>query len=234
MTTEKQNEILFDALLKVATSEALKNEVNALPSEEELSEKYKPSAELDRRIRRIIIRGRAKSKTQRYTRRIRKIAAVIIIIIVTSSATLLSVEATRNAIFNAYIERFGKYTEIKFIDSTTDSKQSDAFFPEYLPEGFRKTSEKSYGNTIMIEYTDDAGIEILFLKRPADTGTSLINNEDAEYKEVDINGNTAYLFEAVSKNDNSVLLWQSDGMVFELTSQIDSDELIHIGNSIKK
>jgi hypothetical protein len=114
MTTEKQNEIWFDALLKVAASETLKNEMNMLPSEEVLNEKYQPSAELDRRIKRITTRSRLKTKIKKCARVTRKLAACIIIILAVSSVTLFNVEATRNAIFNAFIEQFGKYTEIKF------------------------------------------------------------------------------------------------------------------------
>jgi hypothetical protein len=233
MTREEQDEIWFDALLKVSVSEALKNEMNTFPSNEELNGKYKPSSELNRRIKWIITKGRIKSGIQIYAGILRKVAVCIIIILAVSSLTLFSVEATRNAIFNTFIERFDKYTEIKFRDFSTDDKLSNIYRPAYLPEGFKEISTESYGNTVMITYSNTAGIEIRFKQRPAGTGTSLIDNENTDYKEVEINGNKAYLFEAMTKDDYSILLWQSEGIVFELTSQISIDELVRIGNSIK-
>lgn len=234
MTEEEQNEVLFNALLKVAVSEAMKNEIDTLPSNEELNKEYIPSPKLDKQIKKIINQNRIKSKIKLYSKRTRNIAAVIIIIFVLSSITLLSVEATRNAIFNAFVEEFGQYTEIQFQVSETDSEQSDIYRPAYIPEGFKEKSMQSYGNTIMLIYSDDAGVEILFKQRLADVGTSLIDNENTKYTEIEIDGNKAYLFEAMTRDDYSVLLWQSEGVVFELTSQISSDELINIGNSLKK
>jgi hypothetical protein len=233
MTREEQDEIWFDALLKVSVSEALKNEMNTFPSNEELNGKYKPSSKLNRRVKWIITKGRIKSMIQIYGGILRKAAVCIIIILAVSSLTLFSVEATRNAIFNTFIERFDKYTEIKFKDPSTDDKLSNIYRPAYLPEGFKEISTGSYGNTVMITYSNATGAEIRFKQRPAGTGTSLIDNENTDYKEVEINGNKAYLFEAMTKDDYSVLLWQSEGIVFELTSQIGIDELVRIGNSIK-
>lgn len=234
MTTKKRNEIWFDALLKVAVSESLKNEIEILPSNEELNQQYKPSDKLDRQIKGMIKRNQLKPKMRIYSYILRKVAICIIIILSASSVTLLSVEATRNAIFNAFIDQFEKYTEVKFKDSTVDDKQDNIYRPTYLPEGFTEISTVSYGNATIKTYSDKTGNEILFKQRLADTGTALVDNENTNYKEIKIAGNIAYLFEALTKNDSSVLLWQSEGVVFELTSQISSDELVKIGKSIKK
>lgn len=234
MTTKKRNEIWFDALLKVAVSESLKNEIEILPSNEELNQQYKPSDKLDRQIKKIIKRNQFKPKTRVYSSILRKVVVCIIIIFAASSVTLLSVEATRNAIFNAFISQFEQYTEVKFKDSTIDDTQNNIYSPTYLPEGFTEISTISYGNSIIQTYSDKAGNEILLKYRVAETGTELVDNENTNYKEIKIAGNTAYLFKALTKNDSSVLLWQSGGVVFELSSPINSDELIKIGNSIKK
>lgn len=99
--------------------------------------------------------------------------------------------------------------------------------------GFKETSTQSYGNTIMTIYSDDAENKVMFKQRPADTGTILIDNENMEYKEFDIKGNIAYLFESKTKGDYNVLVWQSEEIAFEITSQISSDEIINIANNIK-
>ncbi len=74
--------------------------------------------------------------------------------------TLLSVEATRNAIFNAIIKKFDKYTEIKFNKGVEDETNNKLYSPIYLPQGFRETSVVTYGNSIMIIYTNNEGNEI--------------------------------------------------------------------------
>lgn len=234
MTREEKNSIWFDSLLRIATSEALRNEIELLPSKEELDKKFHPSDKLSRRIKRIIIRNRMEQKIHAYAKIARKIAAVVIILYTASSITLLSVEATRNAIYNLIIEHHDKYTEIRFDNSITDKAHSDLYSPTYLPQGFKETSTVTYGNSVMQVYTNEEGIEILFKQRPVETGTSLIDNENTEYKQIEIGGNVAYLFEALTTEDYNVLLWQSEGVVFELTSLLSSDELTQIGSNLSK
>lgn len=101
MVQEKsQNEKLFDALLKVAAEEALKREMESLPSVEELNELCKSSVEMDERIKRLIKHSFRKKKRNRIIKKAGKIAASVAITIAVLSTALLSVEATRNAIFN--------------------------------------------------------------------------------------------------------------------------------------
>ncbi|MGI6576551.1 MAG: hypothetical protein ACOX1Q_00595 [Eubacteriales bacterium] len=54
MQDKIHNEKIFDALLKVAVDEALKREMESLPSVEELDKIYKPSAAMDKRIKDLI------------------------------------------------------------------------------------------------------------------------------------------------------------------------------------
>jgi len=147
---------------------------------------------------------------------------------------LLSVEATRNVIFNTIIEWHEKYTKVEFKDSATDSKQSGVYQPSYLPQGFSQTSLTKLGNVHMLIYSNDTGETIIFSQWIYGSGASSVDNENKKYSEIEISGNKAYLFEAITEEDSNVLTWQAVGMVFELTSPIDSKELIHIAESLKK
>ncbi|AGL02459.1 DUF4367 domain-containing protein [Desulfoscipio gibsoniae] len=234
MAGKERSEMLFDALLKVAVTETFQKELDALPSNEELNETYKPSPELDRRIKKLIYQSQRKSKIRHFAKRFAKVAVCIAIVFTFLNAVLLSVEATRNSIFNAIIAWQEKYTEVKFGESKKESQQDNVYRPTYLPEGYKETAAERYGNTFTIIYTNNAGEEILFDQRPAESGTSLVDNENTEYTKVKISDNTAYLFKAMTTDDSNVLIWQSDGLVYELISKIDSTELIRIGESLKK
>lgn len=233
MTSKELNKELFDSLLKAAVSDALKNDMDALPDNEELNQKFKSSPELDKRINQLIFKGKIKSKIQYFHKRFRKIAACFIIILVLSSITLFSVEATRNIILNALVDQFGDYTQIQFHDSAIENTQKNINRPAYLPKGFNEVSNETCGNTIVQIYSNESGDEIVFKQWPAEAGTVLIDNENTEYTEVEISGNKGYLFKSLTKENYNVFLWQSEGIVFELTSQISSDELIRIGKSLK-
>lgn len=230
MTDQNRNEMLFDALLEVAVSEAFKKEMDAFPSEKELNKAYNPSPELDKRIRKLIDQNYRRLIIRRLVKSAGKVAACIAIIFTVLSVILLSVGASRNAILNAVVEWTEKYTKIQFQDTAADAEYHLA----YLPEGFSLTATESFGSTVMLKYANKAGIEIIFKQRLAERSTSLFDNENSDYIEIDISSNPAYLFEALADDDYNVLIWQSKGVVFELTSALDSTELIRIGESVKK
>lgn len=234
MSSEDRNKELFDSLLKAAISDALKDEMDALPSNKELNEKFQMSEDLDKRIKKLIFEHKIKFKIRYFVKSNRKIAACFMVIIILSSATLLSVEATRNVILNTFVNQFGKYTQIQFHDSSAGGQQMDIFRPAYLPEGYKKVSEDLYGNSALLVYSNESDTEIVFKQRKAEEGTALVDNENTNYTEVDISGNTAYLFKAVKDDNYNVLLWKSHDVVFELTSKVNSDELIRMGKSLKK
>lgn len=234
MTSEDRNKELFDSLLKAAVSDALRDEMDALPSNKELNEKFPTSAEMDKRMKKLIFQRKIRSNIRHFVKSNRKIAACFMVIIVLSSVTLLSVEATRNVILNTFVNQFGKYTQIQFHDSSAGGQQMDIYRPAYLPEGYKKISEEVYGNAALLVYSNESDSEIVLKQRKAEEGTALIDNENTNYTEVDISGNTAYLFKAVKDDNYNVLLWKSQDVVFELTSDVNSDELIRMGRSMEK
>ena len=213
--------------MKIAVREAFEREMSELGSEE-ADETDKPSPELEKRVKRLIDKSYMKSKMRRYMKLAGKIAVCICI---TFTIISLSVRATRNAIFNAIIELQEKYTRVDFGESET---VTGIYRPTYLPEGFSETSTVKFGNTVMIKYSKADDAEIVLSQRPAESGTSLVDNENTDYMEVEVSGVTAYLFSGSSANDISTLIWQANGTVFELTSTISIDELIKIGKSLKK
>jgi len=231
MQDKIHNEKIFDALLKVAVDEALKREMESLPSVEELDKIYKPSAAMDKRIKDLIKKDVRKRKRSGIIKRAGKAAASIAIIITVLSTVLLSVKATRNAIFNAFINWKEKSAEIKFDDP--DKNENGIYKPTYIPEGFSEESTSKFGDTYTIIYKNDNGDSILFDQLPADGGDIKVDNENSKYDIFSISGKTAYLFEATSADDRSVLIWEENDTAFQITGSISKDELIHICESIE-
>lgn len=229
MTACGRSEALFDALLKIAVTEAYEKELDALPGDEALSGCI-PSPVLHRRIMSLIQRGYRKAVERRVIKKLGKAAACLCIILTVSSIVLMSVGATRNAIFNALIRWNEQYTEIQFGDASVN----DSFYrPLYLPEGFGEKSVEASASFTTIVYMNSSGVKIVFDQQPAGTGTTLIDNENTDYVGIQLSGNPGYLFEAKTKSDSSVLIWEEEGVVFELMSTISREELVRIGESIK-
>ena len=62
MNDSTTSEALFDAILEVAIEKAFEKEMSELPSSEELNKIYKPSMELDKRIKKLINQKNRKLK----------------------------------------------------------------------------------------------------------------------------------------------------------------------------
>jgi hypothetical protein len=232
MTSQEKNKAIFDALLQVAAEDAFQREIDALPSIEELNSIYQPSEQFDRKIKALIRNSYFKNRFKKILRKAIKIAACIAVVFMLLSVTLLSVKATRNAIFNALIEWREKYAEIRFEDQCKIAESS--YMPTYLPEGYELHSSNTIGNSLMIIYMNEAGHRIIFEQKPTDSGTALIDNENTDFSEIELGGKTAYLFNVNDENEMRVLIWQSNGYVFQLTSQLSPDEMVKIGASIRR
>ena len=91
MQEKMHNEKQFGDLLKAALDEALKREMESLPSVEELDKLYKPSEEFDRRIKALIDNSMRKRKISRIIKSAGKAAAgIAIIIAITLSVIFIS------------------------------------------------------------------------------------------------------------------------------------------------
>lgn len=230
MNDTTKDEILLDGLMESATAYVFVDEMDALPSIEDLDQQYAPTPDLEKKIKNILDRSLKQSRIKKSTRRIIKIAACAAIMLTALSIVLVSVEATRNIIFNGILDWKENHTDIVFEDENTDGI---IYRPSYLPEGFNEISSQTYGTGYAIIYMADDGEQIIFDQYPADTGLTSVDNEYTEYQEIQISGHTAYLFEATTDDDLNILIWENKGVVFKLSSKVIASELISISESIK-
>jgi hypothetical protein len=235
MTDRQKNEILLDALLKLAVAEAYGAEIDSLPDEEALAG-HTPSPELDRRIGNLVRKYGRRAAAKRAFKTIGKAAACLCILLTVSAVVLLSVRATRNAIFNAVIEWTDKYTQFRFEEPAGQSSDpSEAHFrrPTYLPAGYTEKSSEIHEIIGTIVYENGAGGTIVLSMQKAATGTTAIDNERHDQSEIQLNGKKAYLFTARDQNDQNILFWESDGVAYTLLAPLDTGELVKIAESVK-
>ncbi len=234
MQKDNIDDKLFDAVLKIAAEEAVKQEMENMPSDEELNAQYEPSHNLDKRIKKMIAQYYFKGRVAKWRKTALKIAIGAAIFIIVSSTMLLSVEATRNYIFNAVI----KWQEDHFLIENKDDENVDAkssiFRPTYLPKGFKEISINTVGKLTRIIYQNEEGIEISLKQYPSKTSKTAVDNENKKFIIIKINGKEAYLCESMDIEKESILIWELNGIVFNISSEIGVEELILIAESIKK
>lgn len=230
MTSCEGSNLLFDALLKAAIREVYERETDALADEETLRG-CTPSPALDRRIDGIIKGYNRKKRARRLAKGLGKAAACLCLLLAVSSIILLSVEATRIAIFNAVLTWREQYTEIWY-EMPSDTS-GHTYRPAYLPEGYTEKEFRPGGSITMIIYENEAGDQIIFVQEPAGNGTTAVDNEHTDYSRVKVSGSEGHLFEAQDKDNASMLIWEKHGIVFNLIAVLEGKELIRIGESVE-
>lgn len=233
---EKNNldDKLFDAMLKVAAEEALKQEMDEMPSCEEMNTQYRPSPDLEKKIRKQISQHRLNEKVSLWKKSAVKVAVSAAVFIVISSTILLSVEATRNYIFNAAIKWHEDYFSIQHSNNKSNVADLKNYRLTYVPLGFKETSTVAIGDILKITYENDDGMRIVFKQSPSETSHILADYEGKKYSTIKVNGQEAYLFNATEDDKTNTLLWEFNGSMLTISSEVGTDELILMAENIKK
>lgn len=226
-----RNEKLFEAMLKIAAEEAMKEEAELLPSQDELNKMYPPTDTLNRRVHGIINRARRIEKRKVMLRNFGKVAAVFGILFTLSTAILMTVEASRNFILNTFINIQDDYVAFEFGIETQD-KSAYGFVLGYMPEGFELLNRQSVGGISFEFFANAIGEEILIQQNLASDVTVAIDNEVREFSNITIGEHELFIFESFDPQDQNVVMLQVGNDVFSIFSHLGIDELKLIASAI--
>lgn len=239
MNKQERYDRMFDVLLNAAAEEEFQQELDAMPSEEELKKEYTPSPELGQKIRRMAKEEYCKTLRRKAAHIAKKVAVIIAIVIPIALGSLLSVKASRNAIFNAVLEWKADHVDIYFQNTDSSSLEQDLssneilLKPQYIPYGFSKSKEAKIDTLYETIYKNKENVSITFDQVPlSKAGKTMVDSKHTVYKEILINGQKASLFAAKSKNDKTFIVWKNSKISLMLCSTINQDELIKMAESI--
>ncbi|WP_411678027.1 DUF4367 domain-containing protein [Caproicibacter sp.] len=233
----KLNRELFEAMLKEAVNENFEKEVQSLPSEAALAD-CELSSGTKRRIESMIREARMKSLLRRVRAVTKRVAVLLAIMIPVSLGSLLSVEASRNAIFNQIMNWKSNNVDIHYqgtSSSQSGSESDNILKPQYLPEGFVEVQTIQVGRETVTKYQDKKETTI-YLHQCSLAGEGLlsVDTEHTTREEIELQGEKALLFSAKSPGETSYLIWSNQSRSFLLSSVIDPEQLIKIAQSIEK
>lgn len=240
MNKPELNRQIFEAMLKSAVNEEFERKLKALPPEKGLAADCELSPAAKSRIERAIRESHCRSIFLRAGKTARRVAVLLAVIIPVALGSLLSVEASRNAIFNALMEWKSDHIDIRYQENGNScaAEPSSGFAvekPQYLPEGFFETQTRQIGKKAEIVYQNSKGIEIKFNQIPlSGEGIIGVDTIHTTRTEIEIQGEPASLFTADSTGGNSYLIWENHLHSFMLYSKISPKELIKIAESIGK
>ncbi len=213
------DELLTDAL-KIYEANMLSN----LPQHDII-----PSKKFERRMERMI-----KSQSGIYyrmtctrARRAIAIAAAVAILI----ASVMSVGAVREAIFNFFVSRSAN---VDYIEYNTEAESypaelSSKYSPEYIPEGYELSDEYSDATTALELYTCGDN----YLKIQQFVKGVYVAASDNEFSQIKTRSKDGADYIIRTDGDGAyMIVFEKYGYVFELVGFLPEDEMLKIAGSI--
>jgi putative lipase involved disintegration of autophagic bodies len=191
---------------------------------------------LDTWVEEYIKKEEKKEKKTKLIKNIKKQskrAAIILLIIIAGISTLIfTVEAIRVRVFNYFIERNERYTEIRVEENEIETPELDwenYYQPTYMTEGYYFESEEDGGLIKILNYSD--GKNQIIITQTNNSAGIQIDTEDATTENIKINGNEGFL---TIKEDRSIIFWHNEEKSFTITGNIKKEEIVKIAESTEK
>ncbi|MCL2051542.1 MAG: DUF4367 domain-containing protein [Lachnospiraceae bacterium] len=231
MSNDKINNAIFEAFFRQAIKDDYREEIDSIPNNVELSQKYILSPAFELRMKRLFEQEKQKKTLFERNNFFRQAAIILIAIATLLFGTLLINSEARAAIKNVIIEWYDKFTSFSFV--TTSSQTSHAnLYPSYLPEGFFEESAEIYDNFTFIIYMNGDNERIIFVNSTGSSINIYIDNEHHLFEDHIINGHTAYLAKSTDPDFDNAVIVTTGEYVIEVWSPLSLDVIIKVAESV--
>lgn len=134
---------------------------------------------------------------------------------------------------NQIVEFFRDHVQFTF-SNDNESCKVPAYELGYLPEGYSVTEDVYEENGISYVICTNQDGELISFIYAASDGTIEVNFDGVTYERyIDKKGNTIYYFQSSSDDDSSnQMLWDSDGVAFQIIGEISKTEMEKIKDNI--
>lgn len=163
----------------------------------------------------------------------RRVACIAIAVFIASAATVMSVDALRNAVFKFFSDLFGSTSTVRVeIDKQHPKTIEEIYEITYDLSDYtidREENDELYRKKIYIK--DGSFIYYYQYTQDMYNGT-VINTEDSDIKETVINGCPATYY--LDNHNCYSLMWDNGKYIFTLLSNLDEYKTFEIANSVQK
>lgn len=182
------------------------------------------------RIDRETLRLIKVEKKRKVYRGLTTVAAVFCIMMISMAALTVTSDAFRGKAFDFLFEEHEEYCD--FIKNKGDTAEALIVkYPEYIPEGYVKNDEEKADSVNVQMYEGDTESEYIIITQMTDEGITLsVDNEYASREKCFVGICEAYY---MCDDESSVLIWDEEGMFYEINSSLDKDEMIKIAEGMK-
>ena len=159
-------------------------------------------------------------------------AACIVAAVLIFSASALSVEAVRNAVFDFISKIFSDHNVVT-VESGTDSGYPETIEKEYyiseLPNGFKETDRMKSNVAIDIFYSNNEKY-VAFSQHTKSDFEQYIDNENTKFTEVEESGS---IYMTLINESDITYIWDNGEYIFIVQSNLDKDTVLNLCKSTK-
>lgn len=236
-------------LFKMALARYAECESAEIAAEAEDFEGLKPGRDYEKFIAQQINKRSRKDASRKAAvfaeKMFTKVAVVVFCGLLAVSGAMVASAEVRKSVYQLIFTDMEKYMQVEITHSGANLIDPDvftgdnAYAPTYLPEGFalnRETVVNDWSG-IIVQY-ENGDRFIRFDQSPSSVyGEIHVDSENADRTEtIDLNGNEALLnVKSYPLGDILVtVIWQQDGTVFLIESNIETEEVLKFAGGIKQ
>ncbi|MGN1334893.1 MAG: DUF4367 domain-containing protein [Anaerovoracaceae bacterium] len=217
--------------LKMALAEAMLIEYRDVPEPEGLCYEYKFSVEFEDNLEKVV-----KSADYKYvsvgSMRIRKALAVALIAAMIMAASVCAVAAGRAIVHwnETQNDKAGTLDVTFDVEDPNGTAGEFSYIKPETPEGYEIVLEEKYPTAYRIQYVNSNNKTVLYSHTGGIDSMGLgIDNEEAEFNELIINGEKGYSY---SKLGNNMLIWADEISLYQINGNCDMEVLQEMARSI--
>ncbi len=219
---------VFDLLLDEAANDYVNDMGNQLDNEPvqdvEFSEAH------NRRINKFFAQRRRSQKIIKFSKLTTRAACVMLVLLVASTAAIFSVEAWRNTVINYVFDPDAPGTFFGFGDNDGGEYYCEkGMWLKYIPKGFELKEDGSSTKYIDLMFMNKTGDYFSVGTQGLD-GVWSVDTEDAEVKEIVINGQKAI---TLTSNKANAIIWYDSRYAYSIYGNIAQQELLKIVKNIE-
>lgn len=215
--------------LKRALDEALSGEYYLLLNGKHIPE-HKFSGKFEKKMNKLIKRRR-KPYFHVINTVGKRAACIIIAFLTASTATVMSVDALREAVIGFFMKTFDTYSLVKLVDDGSHPDTIEEIYEiTYDLSGYRVEWEDNSISTRQSIYCKGDKY-IYFFQYSRDIGDFFANTEDAVIYKTEINGYDGIYY--LDNNDYNTFIWDDGRYTFRIGTNLDKNEAYEIAKSVK-
>ena len=228
MVASRINDQVFEALFRQAVIDNFHEELDSLPPDEELARLYTFTPAHEARMQRLFTREARRERSQLLFKWSKRVAAVFLIAVTVLFCALMIVPEARAVITETIIEWYEQF--VRFTSNATEVERT-GHEPTYIPSGFNETARDEGEMTKTIIYGNDEGRTIIFLCG-SESASTAVDSENRTHDTILSDGIEYHLLTPIDGNGEATIVWSMDGQRYAVASDISTDELLRIANSV--